>query len=198
MMAAAGAETVYGKLYRGRGRAAAIEERWLVRLPALGIKAARPIARMGGTDRALLVLEAAPGRSLDAWMVDAARAGWLADCWRYVVAEVAPFVRALHGAGVIHRDLNAAHLFTPDPRTAGAPTVIDVERMFRPRFRRWRWVVKDLASLLASSPVPVPATVAMRFLRNCAQGATRAERRRLAIAIARKAARVAAHRPRYG
>ena len=78
------------------------------------------------------------------------------------------------------------------------PAVIDVERMFRPRWLWRRWVVKELAALLASVPVAVPLRVGLRFLTAYAPEATPRARRRLAGAIARKVVRVAAHRPKFG
>ena len=191
-------ETLYAKLYRGRLRTAAAEWRWLHLLPLLGIETAPPIAWLADRRRSLLVTASVRGRSLDAWLMDAAAEGWLAAVFSYACREVAPFARRLHDQGLIHRDLNCAHLFADDPRTAAAPHVIDVERMFRPRWRWRRWVVKELASLLASSPMPVPVRVAARFLRCYAPEATRLDRRKLAASIGQKVARVLAHQPKFG
>jgi hypothetical protein len=70
--------------------------------------------------------------------------------------------------------------------------------MFRPRWRWRRWVVKELASLLASSPVPVPVPVALRFLCNYQPELHTRQRRKLARAVWRKVARILAHQPRFG
>lgn len=198
MMATSVATTLYAKLYRGRFGVAAREWHWLHMLPLLGISTAQPVAWLADRRSALIVTAAVPGRSLDAWAVDAAREGWLEAVFVYACRTVAPFARRLHSHGLIHRDLNCSHLFCADPRSAGAPSVIDVERVFRPRLRWQRWVVKELASLLASSPVSVPTFVQLRFLRRYAPDATTAELRRLARAIARKVQRVHRHQPRFG
>ena len=198
MQAVHRSETLYAKLYRRRWRTAAAEWRWLHLLPLLGIKTAAPVAWLADRRASLVVTLAVAGRSLDAWAVQAEQQGWLDQVFAYACQQVAPFARRLHDQGLIHRDLNCAHLFVADQRVAEPPAVIDVERMFRPRWL-WRlWVVKELAALLASVPVAVPLRVGLRFLTAYAPEATPRARRRLAGAIARKVVRVAAHRPKFG
>jgi len=51
---------------------------------------------------------------------------------------------------------------------------------------------------LASSPVPTPPRVSLRFLRAYLDGASRSRRRRIARAVLGKAARVGARRPKFG
>ncbi|MFT4515457.1 MAG: hypothetical protein ACI89X_001261 [Planctomycetota bacterium] len=198
MYAVLGSETLYAKLYSRRKRTAAAEWHWLHMLPLLGLESAQPIAWLADRRASMIVTASVKGRSLDAWLVDAAAEGWLGDVFDYVCREVAPFARRLHDQGLIHRDLNCAHLFATDPRSAGRPAVIDVERMFRPRWRWRRWVVKELASLLASSPVPVSLRVCLRFLRCYQPEWSKGQRRKLVRAVGRKVARVLAHVPRFG
>ena len=198
MYAEIGSETLYAKVYRGHARTAALEWRWLHMLPSLGIATAQPVAWLASQNKSLIVTLGVKGRSFDAWLVDAAAEGWLADVFGYACRELAPFVRRLHDQGLIHRDLNCPHVFTTDPRSAGQPAVIDVERMFRPRWLWRRWVVKELASLLASSPVPVPVPVALRFLRCYQPELDVRQRRKLAREVGRKVARILAHQPRFG
>jgi hypothetical protein len=197
LMAKDQTETLFAKRYCSARRAAA-EWRWLERLRGAGLAGPPPVALVRGRRGGMVVLGAVPGRSLDAWALDAAREGWLGRWYDYLVADVAPWVRALHARGWIHRDLNLAHLYAEDPRGGGDPAVIDVERMLRPRLRWQRWVVKELASLLASSPVPTPPRVSLRFLRAYLDGASRSRRRRIARAVLGKAARVGARRPKFG
>ena len=146
----------------------------------------------------MIVTTAVAGRSLDSWAADAAEEGWLAAIFRYACATVAPFARRLHRHGLIHRDLNCAHLYCEDPRSGAPPSIIDVERVCQPRLRWQRWIVKELASLLASSPVKVPSLVQLRFLRCYAPDATKAELRTLARRVRSKVARIQRHAPRFG
>jgi hypothetical protein len=83
-----------------------------------------------------------------------------------------------------------------DPRGGATPTFLDVERVFRPVWRRRRWNVKDLAGLASSLPVAVSGSALLRFLR--AYDSAMARDRRWVRAIARKAARIRAHAPRFG
>lgn len=189
--------TLYAKLYQTRG-GADLEWRWVATLASAGFRVARPVGLVRSHRGSLAVFAAVPGRSLDAWAVTARREGWLAGWFAYVVGEVAPLVRRLHARGWVHRDLNCAHLFAVDLVGGGEPSLIDVERVMQPKWRWRRWVVKDLASLLASCPEPVPARIALRFLRVYAGEQSRGERRALAADVRRKAARALRHRPRYG
>lgn len=198
MMAVSGDSTLYAKAYRGKRTASAVEWHWLHVLPLLGITSAQPVAWLADRHMQLIVTAAVPGRSLDAWAVDAVHEGWLDEVFAYACHVVAPLARQLHGHGLIHRDFNCAHLFVVDPRAMASPAVIDVERVFRPRWRSRRWRVKDLASLLASAPVVVPAKVQLRFLKTYAPDATGAELRRLARAIRSKVQRIGRHQPRFG
>lgn len=198
MMCASGTTTLYAKHYRGRRRACAGEWHWLHMLPLLGIASAQPVAWLADGRSHLIVTAAVAGRSLDAWTVDAAHEGWLDEIFAYACRVVAPFARQLHGHGLIHRDLNLAHLFVVDPQRLTKPTIIDVERVFRPRFRFARWVVKDLASLLASAPVSIPTRTQVEFLRRYAPDLSKRQRRRLGRAILQKVQRIRRHQPRFG
>ncbi|MEZ6037427.1 MAG: lipopolysaccharide kinase InaA family protein [Planctomycetota bacterium] len=198
VMVESGGQTLYAKLYRGRQPGAAAEWRWLHLLPMLAIAAPQPVARMAARGRSMVVMAALPGRSLDAWLLDAAREGWLDDLARVVTGPVAALVGRLFAQGLVHRDLNCAHLWVDEPRGAARVALLDLERVFRPAWRWRRWVVKDLAALLASSPVPVPLRVAVRFVRACLPDTWPAQRRELFAAVAKKARRVAGRRPRFG
>ncbi|MEW6072551.1 MAG: lipopolysaccharide kinase InaA family protein [Planctomycetota bacterium] len=113
-----------------------------------------------------------------------------------LLAELARFVAAFHGAGWYHRDLYLQH-FACGP--AGL-VLLDVGRARRERAPRERWLVKDLAALLLSAPPAVTRAARLRFLRRwlAARGAdSRRARRRWARAVGRKARRLAAHAPRH-
>ncbi|HEX5052402.1 MAG TPA: lipopolysaccharide kinase InaA family protein [Planctomycetota bacterium] len=192
-----GERWLFGKWRRGRRADAAAEWRWLHLLPLLGIHTADPIAWIGRGDRSLLVTEGLPGRAMDAWAVAAADEGWLPEVVAYACRVVAPVVRRLHDQHLVHRDLYWSHVFAADPRGDEAPALLDVERVFRPRWRWRRWVLKDLAGLWASVPVPVSPRAGLRFLREYL-GEPLGEHRGAIAAIVAKAARMRRHVPRYG
>jgi len=61
-------------------------------------------------------------------------------------------VRSLHRAGLCHRDLYASHVFLDERDGRADLYLIDLARAFRPRWRTFRWKVKDLAQLKHSMP----------------------------------------------
>lgn len=190
-------EWLFGKWHLRCFRTAAAEWHWLHVLPLLGVCTPAPLVWLGDRRRNLLVTTGVEGRSLDAWAVEAHRDGWLDAFCDHACRAVAPLVRRLHGNGLVVRDLYWNHLFSLDPRQRGEPVLLDVARVLRPRWRWRRWVVKDLASLWASLPVPVPARQGLRFLRRYL-GEPIASHRPLLAAIVTKARRIRAHAPRYG
>ena len=119
-----------------------------------------------------------------------------ADAAARFVPELARSVARLHAAGWYHRDLYLAHwLVTP----AGL-FLVDVGRARRERAPRERWFVKDLAALLHSCPATVTAHARLRFLVLYldARGiASHDGRKSFARAVLAKAARIAAHVPRW-
>lgn len=188
---------LFGKWHVGCFRTAAAEWRWLHVLPLLGMRTAEPLIWLGSRRRNLLVTAGVPGRALDAWAVDARRTGTLHVVVDYACRQVAPAIRRLHDHGLVARDLYCNHLFCEDPAAGTAPVLLDVARVLRPRWRWRRWVVKDLASLWASVPFPLPATCGLRFLRSYL-GEPLFLHHRTIRAIAAKAARIRAHVPRFG
>ena len=71
-----------------------------------------------------------------------------------MAVRLARFVAAFHGTGFCHRDLYLCHIFVDlDPQGGQPPrfTLIDLARTHRPRWRRMRWIIKDLAQLDASA-----------------------------------------------
>ena len=61
-------------------------------------------------------------------------------------------VRGMHSSGLVHRDLYASHIFLQDHDGRIELFLIDVARVFRPKRRKFRWRVKDLAQLKYSAP----------------------------------------------
>lgn len=107
--------------------------------------------------RSAVLLESVPGDGLD-------------RVWRRLCEQAAPithglarhdltvrlarFVAAFHDTGVCHRDLYLCHVFAdldPDGRRPPRFTLIDLARTHRPRWRRTRWLIKDLSQLDASA-----------------------------------------------
>lgn len=178
---------------------AAAEWRWLHELPALGLCTPEPVAWIGRGRRTMLVTKGVAGRSMDAWMQQAAAGGWGAELADYAARCVAPLVRRLHDQRLVYRDLYWNHVFVVDPRRSDAPVFLDVERVFRPRWRWRRWVVKDLAGLRASVPagIVVSPRQELRFLRAYAGGSLRGLQG-LCRAIRAKARRIGAHAPKFG
>jgi hypothetical protein len=189
---------LFRKLRTTRPGRAFVEWRVLEELARIGVPVPRRVflARLGR--RTALGMLAAPGRALDSLLESTAEPGRDPRVRRYLVERVAPVVRHLHDQGLCFRDLYWNHLFATgfDPGV-GWPTFIDVERVFRPRGRFDRWRVKDLAGLLATWPGPAPRALALRFLLTYS-GADHEWDRRLARSVMAKAARIRAHRPRFG
>jgi hypothetical protein len=59
----------------------------------------------------------------------------------------------MHRLGFVHRDLYLSHIFFHEGQLAGPKlSLIDLQRVGKPRWRQSRWVVKDLAALNFSAP----------------------------------------------
>lgn len=188
---------LYAKLRCGRRRDAVAEWHWLHALPAMGVRTPAPVAFLGSPRRSVLVTAGVAGRSFDSWAVAALAEGWFDGLVRQVCNLVAPVVKRLHDHGVVYRDLYWNHIFSKDPRTGAEPVFLDVERAMRPRWLWRRWVVKDLAGLLASAPDAAWGRPAVRFLRAYLGGTVR-EHRHMLAAVSAKAARIRGHAPRFG
>jgi hypothetical protein len=193
-------DTLFVKLRQGRHADARAEWHWLHVLPMLGLQVPQPVTLERRGRQSVLCTMQAPGRPLDALLAEALRAGERARVLRFCCTAVAPRVQRLHDQGLVFRDLYWNHLFAQSLDAAADITFVDVERVFRPRWRAWRWGVKDLAGLAASFPEVVPPRAGMRFLVAYLgeRAGDRRLRRRLFEAVRRKAARIRAHQPRYG
>ena len=65
---------------------------------------------------------------------------------------LAELVGRLHASGHVHRDLYASHVFLDEADQSIRLSLIDLARVFHPRWRRRRWRVKDVAQLKYSMP----------------------------------------------
>lgn len=152
-----------------------------------------------GLERASAVLIASlPGASLERWWP--ARRAELYEQLRTVqrislIEELAAFVARFHDAGFTHRDLYFSHVFIDDMAIEGQRfALIDLGRVFRPRWRRRRWIVKDLSQLehSASQAGVSRSDRARFFMAYCKARGMGEPPRALAIAVLRKARRIAA------
>lgn len=86
-----------------------------------------------------------------------------------LIERLARFVSAFHQTGFCHRDLYLCHVFADLDPSGGRPprfTLIDLARTHRPRLRRTRWLIKDLAQLDCSArQVGASRTDRLRFLK---------------------------------
>ncbi len=101
--------------------------------------------------RSYVIVTEVPGdaleRSIDGFLArsDAAAIAAFTD-------KLADMTRKFHAAGLVHRDYYASHIFMHDSGGQIGLCLIDLARVFRPRWRKFRWRVKDLAQLKYSMP----------------------------------------------
>lgn len=116
-----------------------------------------------------------------------------AQRWR---DELAGHAARLHAADWRHRDFYLQHWLV----TEHGLVLIDVGRCERQSGMRERWFIKDIAALAMSCPPSVPPCSRLRFAARyfAARGLVRrAHKREFLTAVLAKAARMAAHEPRY-
>ncbi len=137
-----------------------------------------------------ILLRELPGKSLEAVVLDQPQ-----RFPRRWAERLAAFIADFHRAGFIHRDLYLCHIFVELQSDQPIFRLIDLARLFRPRWRRQRWLVKDLASLNYSTP-PAAATSCdrLRFFKTYL-GVARLQQSHRAIAkkIVQKTKRIAQH-----
>ena len=149
--------------------------------------------------RSYLIVTAVPGERLE----DAAGPFMQAhadspEAISAFTASLAEAVRRFHAAGFVHRDLYACHLFLDDSSGAMRWYFIDLARVFRPRFRRTRWRVKDLAELKFSVPDAWSEAYGLAFLTTYLGEVGEANVRRWSGMIDRKVARMRRRESRRG
>jgi tRNA A-37 threonylcarbamoyl transferase component Bud32 len=114
--------------------------------------------------------------------------------------ELAQLVARLHRAGWFHRDLYLQHVAVVEREGAPSLVLLDTARARRARAPRRRWLVKDLAALLHSTPDNVSGASRLRWFADYASAAgirSRREKRAWLRAVLAKRRRIAAHRPRF-
>lgn len=175
------------------------------RLAEAGIASVEPAVfgqRMEGIweERSFILLREVRGESLERWVPrNLVPAGKETDLLvrRRRMDSLARFVADFHRSGFVHCDLYLSHIFIGDYGTSADEgfRLIDLQRVFQPRYRKRRWVVKDLAALNYSTPAElVGMWERMRFLcryvRQCGEFGTA---RKLAKLVAAKTRRIARH-----
>jgi len=110
----------------------------------------REEADVAGAVRGCLFVTAVPGDALERCLDEFLRRR--PDDAAELARRLAALVAGLHGAGFVHRDLYASHVFLHERGEGFELYLIDLARMFAPRWRRGRWRVKDLAQLKHSMP----------------------------------------------
>ncbi len=157
----AGEQVLYLKRYsRGTGLRALLrrespawrELRNILLCQQAGVPTMQCLAAGQADGRGYVIVTAVPGESLETCF---------SDFWQRHHAEPAALaafddallelVARLHGAGLVHRDLYASHIFA-EWQDRPVLHLIDLARVFRPRWRAFRWRVKDMAALTYSLP----------------------------------------------
>ncbi len=136
-----------------------------------------------------IIVTAVPGDALERCLAD-----FLERCGSEAVGrftnKLAELVRRLHASGYVHRDLYASHVFLDESQDEINLYLIDLARMFRPRWRRFRWRVKDLAQLKYSMPAAWVEQYWDGFLAACLGETADAAAGRFSRAIDGKVARM--------
>jgi heptose I phosphotransferase len=150
------------------------EVRVALALEKLGIKTFRPLAwgwqgAWGRNQKSFLVMSQVPGDSLEHRLSQRTFSSTTED-WRrkkQLVEELARFAKRIHENGWFHRDFYLCHIFVSEIDGEFQLALVDLARMFRPRWRVQRWQIKDLAQLDFSAPTEIfSRTLRLRFLRN--------------------------------
>jgi hypothetical protein len=72
---------------------------------------------------------------------------------RTFVESLADLARRIHAAQLFHRDFYWCHFFVHELQPGRFDVrLIDLQRVLRPSWRRWRWRLKDLAQFTFSAP----------------------------------------------
>jgi serine/threonine protein kinase len=120
----------------------------------------------GTTQNSFLVMSQVEGDSIERWLPQQNFSSSV-ESWRkrlHLVEQLAAFSRRLHESGWFHRDLYLCHIFIVEGSGKFELALVDLARMFRPRWRVERWQIKDLAQLNFSAPTKYfSRTMRLRF-----------------------------------
>jgi tRNA A-37 threonylcarbamoyl transferase component Bud32 len=149
-----------------------------------------------GAKRSYLIGTSVPGDALERCFEDFLRRHGAGEMTRRLTKELAAMIKAFHNAGLVHRDLYASHVFLDESDEDLGLYLIDLARMFSPRWRKFRWRVKDLAQLKYSMPRMWVEQFWDEFLRVYGSDFSAADIRRCRLAIDRKVTAMRRHRLR--
>ncbi len=192
-------------LLAGLASTAEVEFHWIRELTNLGIGAPQVVAfgsrRNGFREVSSLLLTAElNGESLEKWLPRRA-ASLDRNMKRNLSQILAALVAKLHNAGLVHRDLYMSHIFIATKGENDLDlSLIDLQRVVRHRWRRWRWIVKDLAALNYSTPSSAATNAdRVRWLKlYLNKRSVSANQRDLVRAVVRKTGRIARHSAKHG
>jgi heptose I phosphotransferase len=85
-----------------------------------------------------------------------------------LIEQIANVAARFHQAGFNHRDFYCCHFFIRETEDRDFEVrLIDLQRVERRRWLRWRWIVKDLAQLAYSAPRErIGPTARMAFIKH--------------------------------
>jgi len=111
---------------------------------------------------------------------------------RQFLVQSAGFIRKFHQTGLRHRDLYLCHIFRDE---SDKFYLIDLARVFKPKFFGWRFRIKDLAQLYYSAPAEYfTAADRLRFYQSyCGHRKLTFKDKLLIKNVKKKAKRIAAH-----
>lgn len=195
----------FKNLLAGFASTAEVEFHWIRQLTGLGIATPQVVAcgrrRSGFREVASVLLTAElHGESLENWL-PRRTASLDRNMKRSLSQSLAGLVARLHNAGLVHRDLYMSHIFiTAKEGNDTHLSLLDLQRVARSRWRRWRWIVKDLAALNYSTPFSAATNAdRVRWLKlYLGERSGSVNQRTLIRAVVRKTERIARHSAKHG
>lgn len=188
-------QVLYLKRYKGKSRwrrsPARVEFDNIRGARSSGVPTMECIVWGEDRERSFLIVTSVPGEALERCLEQFMRSRG-DSAVAQVTQGLAQLVRTLHDSGYVHRDLYSCHVFLDYSKGMPDLYLIDLARMFAPRWRKFRWSVKDLAQLKYSMPPAWVKRFWMMFLTEYL-GEKMPHFSRYERAIERKVARIYRH-----
>ena len=113
-------------------------------LDKIGIATFKPLAwgwkeNWGVDQKSFVVMSQVPGNSIQRWLLNKSL-GWREKL--RLVEQIASFAKHLHESGWFHRDFYLCHIFINESNGAYELALVDLARMFCPRWRVNRWRIQ--------------------------------------------------------